>query len=171
MIGAFAFGGLLVGLAGILAASRFDSPDATYGTGFELEVITGVLLGGVSFAGGEGTVPGAVLGVLALTLIDSGLVAIGIDPFYSDVVQGGLLIAAVAADQVAHVQRERFQKAMAMREQVRLMEERIAASGAAGASRRRRRTARGRRTSSGRPDRRARAQARSRRAQTSSTRL
>ncbi len=134
VIGAFAFGGLLVGLAGILAASRFDSPDATYGTGFELDVITGVLLGGVSFAGGEGTVPGAVLGVLALTLIDSGLVAIGIDPFYSDVVQGGLLIAAVSADQVAHVQRERFQKSMAMREQVRLMEERIAASDAAGAT-------------------------------------
>jgi ribose/xylose/arabinose/galactoside ABC-type transport system permease subunit len=132
VIGAFAFGGLLVGLAGVLAASRFDSPDATYGTGFELDVITGVLLGGVSFAGGEGTVPGAVLGVLALTLIDSGLVAIGIDPFYSDVVQGGLLIAAVSADQVAHVQRERFQKAMAMREQVRLAEERVAALAADG---------------------------------------
>ena len=43
-------------LAGVLAAGRYGSPDATYGTGFELVVITGVLLGGVSFAGGEGSV-------------------------------------------------------------------------------------------------------------------
>lgn len=123
-IGAFVVGGLLVGLSGVLAASRFDAPDPTYGTGFELEVITGVLLGGVSFAGGEGSVFGAMLGVLALSLIDAGLVSIGIDPFYSDVVQGGLLILAVSFDQVAHVQRERYQKAMAMREQARVIEER-----------------------------------------------
>jgi ribose transport system permease protein len=123
-IGAFIVGGLLVGVSGILAASRFDTPDPTYGTGFELEVITGVLLGGVSFAGGEGSVFGALLGVLSLSLIDSGLVAIGVDPFYSDVVQGSLLIAAVSFDQIAHVQRERYQKAMAMREQARMLEER-----------------------------------------------
>jgi ribose/xylose/arabinose/galactoside ABC-type transport system permease subunit len=123
-IGAFIVGGLLVGLSGILAASRFDTPDPTYGTGFELQVITGVLLGGVSFAGGEGSVFGALLGVLALSLIDAGLVSIGVDPFYSDVVQGSLLITAVSFDQLAHVQRERYQKAMAMREQARMLEER-----------------------------------------------
>jgi hypothetical protein len=65
-----------------------------------------------------------MLGVLALTLIDAGLVSIGIDPYYSDVVQGGLLILAVSLDQVAHYQRERYQKAMAMREQARVLEER-----------------------------------------------
>lgn len=123
-IGAFIVGGLLVGLSGILAASRFDTPDPTYGTGFELQVITGVLLGGVSFAGGEGSVFGAMLGVLALNLIDAGLVSIGVDPFYSDVVQGSLLIVAVSFDQIAHVQREHYQKAMAMREQARMLEER-----------------------------------------------
>ena len=172
MIGAFIVGGLLVGLAGILAASRFDTPDPTYGTGFELEVITGVLLGGVSFAGGEGSVLGAMLGVLALTLIDAGLVSIGIDPFYSDVVQGGLLIAAVSFDQVAHVQRERYQKSMAMREQARMIEERIAASGAGGATAVAAQdwTAAGGLRAAG-LTRRARPQARSRRAQTSSTRL
>ena len=123
-IGAFIVGGLLVGVAGILAASRFDTPDPTYGTSFELEVITGVLLGGVSFAGGEGSIFGALLGVLSLSLIDAGLVSIGVDPFYSDVVQGSLLIAAVSFDQIAHVQRERYQKTMAMREQARVLEER-----------------------------------------------
>ena len=123
-IGAFVYGGLLTGLAGVLAASRFDQPDPGYGRGFELDVITGVLLGGVSFAGGEGSIFGAMVGVLALALIDSGLVALGVDAFYSDVVKGGLLILAVSFDQVAHVQRERYQKAMAMREQARILEER-----------------------------------------------
>ena len=123
-IGAFVFGGCMAGLAGVVTASRFDTPDPTYGVGFELVVITGVLLGGVSFAGGEGSILGAMLGVLALTIIDAGLVSIGIDPYYSDVVQGGLLIVAVSLDQVMHVQRERYQKAMAMREQARMLEER-----------------------------------------------
>ena len=117
VIGSFAFGGAMVGLAGILAAGRYGAPDSTYGVGFELIVITGVLLGGVSFAGGEGSVQGAVLGVFALTIIDSGIVAIGLNPYYSDVVQGTLLILAVGADQVAHRQRERFQKAIGMRDQ------------------------------------------------------
>src|SRR5262245_8520890 len=119
VIGSFAFGGAMVGIAGVLAAGRYGSPDATYGGGFELVVITGVLLGGVSFAGGEGSVAGAVLGVFALTVIASGIVAIGLNPYYSEVVSGALLIAAVAADQIAHVQRERFQKATALREQAR----------------------------------------------------
>jgi ribose/xylose/arabinose/galactoside ABC-type transport system permease subunit len=122
-IGAFVYGGLLTGLAGVVTASRFDAPDPTYGVGFELVVITGVLLGGVSFAGGEGSIIGGLLGVLALTLIDAGIVSLGINPYYSSVVQGGLLIIAVSLDQVAHVQRERYQKAMAMREQQRLLEE------------------------------------------------
>jgi ribose transport system permease protein len=133
-IGAFIAGGLLVGLSGVLAASRFDTPDPTYGTGFELQVITGVLLGGVSFAGGEGSIFGAMLGVLALNLIDAGLVSIGVDPFYSDVVQGSLLIIAVSFDQIAHTQRERYQKAMAMREQARMLEERRQTAGDAPAA-------------------------------------
>jgi ribose transport system permease protein len=122
-IGAFIYGGLLTGLAGVVSASRFDAPDPTYGIGFELVVITGVLLGGVSFAGGEGSILGGLLGVLALTLIDAGIVSLGINPYYSSVVQGGLLIIAVSLDQIAHIQRERYQKAMAMREQTRLLDE------------------------------------------------
>lgn len=124
-IGAFVFSGLLVGLAGILAASRFGSPDATYGVGFELVVITGVILGGVSFAGGEGGVIGAMLGVAMLSLIDAGIVSLGVDAYYAEVVKGAILIIAVSADQIALSQRERLQKSMAMREQARLEEERL----------------------------------------------
>jgi ribose/xylose/arabinose/galactoside ABC-type transport system permease subunit len=124
-IAVYVFSGLLVGLAGILAASRFGSPDATYGVGFELVVITGVILGGVSFAGGEGGVIGAILGVMMLSLIDAGIVSLEVDAYYAEVVKGAILIIAVSADQFAHRQRERLQKAMAIREQARLAEERL----------------------------------------------
>ena len=124
-IGMFVFSGLLVGFAGILAASRFGQPDATYGVGFELVVITGVILGGVSFAGGEGGVVGAMLGVLMLSLIDAGIVSLEVDAYYAEVVKGAILITAVSADQFAHRQRDRLQKAMAIREQARLEEERL----------------------------------------------
>jgi ribose transport system permease protein len=123
-IGVFVLSGLLVGLAGVLAASRFGSPDATYGVGFELVVITGVILGGVSFAGGEGGVIGAILGIAMLSVIDAGIVSLGVDAYYAEVVKGAILIIAVSADQFTHIQRERFQKTMAMREQARLEEER-----------------------------------------------
>jgi ribose transport system permease protein len=124
-IGVFVFSGLLVGVAGVLAASRFGSPDATYGVGFELVVITGVILGGVSFSGGEGGVIGAMLGVAMLSLIDAGIVSLEVDAYYAEVVKGAILIIAVSADQFAQSQRERLQKAMAMREQARIEEERL----------------------------------------------
>jgi ribose/xylose/arabinose/galactoside ABC-type transport system permease subunit len=123
-VGVFVVGGLLVGLAGVLAGSRFGSPDATYGVGFELVVITGVILGGVSFAGGEGGVIGAMIGVAMLSVIDAGIVSLGVDAYYAEVVKGAILIIAVSADQFAQVQRERFQKTMAMREYARVLEER-----------------------------------------------
>lgn len=117
VIGSFVASGLLVGLAGILAAGRFGTPDSTYGNGWELIVITGVLLGGVSFSGGEGSVVGAVLGVLVLTILDSGIVALGINPYWSQVVQGLILILVVVGHQVVHGQQSRFQRRLAVREQ------------------------------------------------------
>ena len=69
VIGAFIVNGLLVGLAGVLEASLYGSPDATFGIGFELQVITAVIVGGVSFAGGEGGVVRAMLGALLLEAV------------------------------------------------------------------------------------------------------
>ena len=124
VIGCFVFTGLLSGLAGTLVGSEFGAPDATYSANVVLTVITGVILGGVSFAGGEGGVIGAMLGVAMLALIDGSIVALGIDPYYAGVVKGAILILAVSADQFAQVSRDRRQKAMAIREQARLEEQR-----------------------------------------------
>ena len=80
-------------------------------------------LGGLNYLLGK---PDAAMDYLKdafRVLIDAGIVSLGINPYYSSVVQGGLLIIAVSLDQVAHIQRERYQKAMAMREQSRLLDE------------------------------------------------
>lgn len=116
VLGLFAVNGLAVGLAGVLAASRFGSADPSFGVGFELDVITAVILGGVAFSGGEGGIGGVILAVALLGVINSGLISLGVDPYYTNVVKGGVLIVAVAIDQLAHDQRERYQRHLAMRE-------------------------------------------------------
>jgi ribose/xylose/arabinose/galactoside ABC-type transport system permease subunit len=119
VLASFAVNGVAVGLAGVLAASRFASADPSFGTGFELDVITAVILGGVAFTGGEGGIGGVILAVALLGVINSGLVSLGVNPFYTNVVKGAVLIIAVALDQLAHEQRERYQKYLAMRERRR----------------------------------------------------
>jgi ribose transport system permease protein len=115
----FFFNGAVAGLAGVLTASRFGTADPTYGVNFELSVITAVVLGGIAFSGGEGSIFGALLGVVFVTLINSGVVAIGINAYYGTMVQGIALIVAVGLDQAVIEQRERHRRAIAMREQQR----------------------------------------------------
>ena len=123
-IGVFIVSGLLVGLAGMLQASLFGAPDDTFGVGFELQVITAVIVGGVSFAGGEGGILRAILGCALLQAVNGAVVFLGIVPSWADIITGAILIVAVSLDQIVHRQRERYQKAMAMRDMARFNEER-----------------------------------------------
>jgi ribose/xylose/arabinose/galactoside ABC-type transport system permease subunit len=116
VLATFAVNGLLVGLAATLAASRFEGADPNFGLNMELDVITAVILGGVAFTGGEGGVGGVVLAVMLLGVINSGIISIGIDPFYANIVKGAVLIIAVAIDQLVLEQRERYRRSMAMRD-------------------------------------------------------
>jgi ribose/xylose/arabinose/galactoside ABC-type transport system permease subunit len=117
VLGAFLFNGAIVGLAGVLTASRFAAADPSYGVMFELDVLTAVILGGVAFNGGEGSIGGALLGVAFITIVNSGLVVLGINAYYGDIVKGGALIVAVALDQLVLEQRERHRRMVAMREE------------------------------------------------------
>jgi ribose transport system permease protein len=124
VIGAFIVSGLLVGLTGVLEASLYGVPDDTFGTGFELSVITGVLVGGVSFAGGSGGIGRAMIGCLLLQVVSGAIVSFGINPYWSNVLTGGILIIAVSSDQIVQRQRTQYQKMMAMREAAALAGER-----------------------------------------------
>ncbi len=104
----------------MLTASRFDAADPSYGVMFELDVLTAVILGGVAFSGGEGSVGGALLGVAFITVVNSGLVVLGINAYYGDIIKGGALIVAVGLDQLVLEQRERHRRMVAMREEAQI---------------------------------------------------
>ena len=116
VIGLFIVNGVVVAISGGLAASRFGTATVTFGIGFELDVITAVILGGVAFTGGRGNILGVILAVLFLGVINSGLIAVGVDPFWTDVVKGGALVFSIGLEQVAEEHNERHRKRMAMAE-------------------------------------------------------
>ncbi|TDC27174.1 ABC transporter permease [Streptomyces sp. 8K308] len=90
--------GMAAALAGVLVATRLGTGSSNQGVGFELTVITAVVLGGTSLFGGRGSVLGSVLGVLALGFIENGLQLSHVNPFYVQIVQGTILLAAVLAN-------------------------------------------------------------------------
>jgi ribose/xylose/arabinose/galactoside ABC-type transport system permease subunit len=90
--------GLLAGLAGIVQASRVATGQSSAGTGDELRVIAAVIIGGASFAGGVGTVLGAVLGAAIMGVLLQGLVMLRVDPNWHGFVAGAVIIGAVAVD-------------------------------------------------------------------------
>lgn len=94
----FLVSGTVAGLAGVLAVARFGTVDATMGTGYELQVISAVVVGGVAIFGGSGTVAGAALGALLLSTIGSALEVVHIAQFWQQAITGALLIAAIALD-------------------------------------------------------------------------
>jgi Ribose/xylose/arabinose/galactoside ABC-type transport systems, permease components len=94
----FVANGLLVGLASVLYASKFTAIQSNAGQGFELIVITSAVVGGVSILGGSGTVFGALLGALLLSLIGTVSIFLQVSPFWLQAVQGLLILMTVLAD-------------------------------------------------------------------------
>jgi rhamnose transport system permease protein len=101
---AFAISGTLAGIAGVLWAARFGTIDSTAGTGYELQVVAAVVVGGVAIFGGSGTVVGAALGALLLNAINDSLYVLGISSYWDQAIAGLLLIAAIALDRGINVQ-------------------------------------------------------------------
>jgi rhamnose transport system permease protein len=95
---AFLISGGLAGLAGALFLSEYATVNSTGGTGYELQVISAVVVGGVAIFGGSGTVFGAALGALLLNTINQALVALRISSFWNTAIAGALLLAAIAFD-------------------------------------------------------------------------
>jgi ribose transport system permease protein len=98
-VAAYALGGLLAGLAGLVEAGRLSSGNPTAGMGYELDVVTAVVVGGASLSGGEGRVSGTLLGALLIAVLHNGANLLGIDPFDQNIYIGLLIIGAVALDQ------------------------------------------------------------------------
>lgn len=97
-LGTFVLSGLLAGAAGVLLASRLGAVQAFLGNGYEFIAIAGAVLGGVSLAGGRGSVWAAVAGGLMLATLQQGLRLNGVDPVYFSIVTGLCIVAGVVFD-------------------------------------------------------------------------
>ncbi len=95
---AYVLTGVLAAFAGIVFTARMGSASCQAGTGWELRVITAVILGGASLKGGSGTVLGTFLGVFLMALLSNALVLLGVDIYWQQFVVGVVLISAVVID-------------------------------------------------------------------------
>lgn len=99
--------GGLAGLSGVLSLAYFQSGDPTVGTGIEIQVIAAAIIGGTAVSGGSGSVPGALLGALIVSVITSGIVFFGVSPLWGNVVTGAVIILAVGSDALLRHRRSR----------------------------------------------------------------
>lgn len=89
---------LCAGIAGIMMLSRLNSGQPTTGDGLEMQVVTAVVLGGISINGGEGKLMGVIFGVLIIGVLQNGLILLSVSSYWQMVVQGAVLLFAVAFD-------------------------------------------------------------------------
>ena len=98
-IGIYVICGLLTGLASTIEAGRLATIQPAGGNGYELLAIGAVVVGGTSLFGGEGSIIATLIGALMVTTIRNGLNILGVNAFWQYVVNGAVIIAAVAIDQ------------------------------------------------------------------------
>lgn len=100
---AFTVSGAIAGVAGVLWAAQYQTIDSTAGTGYELQVIAAVVVGGVAIFGGSGSAVGAAVGALLLQTISSALNVLGIPPLWIQAIAGLLLLLAITLDRAISV--------------------------------------------------------------------
>ncbi|MFC6361396.1 ribose ABC transporter permease [Tatumella punctata] len=90
--------GMLAALAGIIEVARLSSAQPTAGTGYELDAIAAVVLGGTSLTGGKGRITGTLIGALILGFLNNGLNLLGVSSYYQMIVKEVVILLAVLAD-------------------------------------------------------------------------
>jgi ribose transport system permease protein len=94
----YSISGLFSGLGGAMSASRLYGANGNWGTGYELDAIAAVVLGGTSLSGGVGAIGGTVIGALIIGVMNNGLTILGLSSFWQYVAKGIVIVLAVMLD-------------------------------------------------------------------------
>lgn len=95
---AYGFSGVFAALSGMILLSRLGSAQPTIGTGYELDAIAAVAVGGTSLSGWRGKIMGTLIGVLIIAVLNNGLNIIGVSSYYQSIVKGFVILIAVLSD-------------------------------------------------------------------------
>jgi ribose transport system permease protein len=94
----YSIAGALAAVGGIMVTSRLDSAQPNAGSGYELDAIAAVVIGGTSLSGGKGSIGGTVMGAVIIGVLNNGLVLLNVSPFWQQVVKGAVILVAVIID-------------------------------------------------------------------------
>lgn len=94
----YSVSGFMASLSGLILVSRLGSAQPTLGSGYELDAIAAVALGGTSMTGGRGKITGTLIGILIIAVLNNGLNIIGVSSYYQDVVKALVIFLAVISD-------------------------------------------------------------------------
>lgn len=97
----YTLAGVLSAVAGLLVTARLDSAQPNAGTGYELDSIAAVVIGGTSLSGGKGSIMGTVIGALIIGVLNNGLVLLNVSPFWQQVIKGLVILLAVILDKIS----------------------------------------------------------------------
>jgi ribose transport system permease protein len=95
----YVFSGLVAGIAALISVGYYGGATSGDGQGYELNVIAAAVVGGASLSGGRGSALGALLGAVVIQLITAGIVTLGINQNYSQIIIGAVVIVAVVLNQ------------------------------------------------------------------------
>lgn len=112
---AYVMMGILCGIGGIVFAARMNSGQPASCVNLEFDAITAVILGGVSFAGGVGSMGGTVLGIILIQAFNMGLTMVNVPSFWQYVARGGLLLFALTSDYLRKRNRDKSLLAASMK--------------------------------------------------------
>jgi len=101
MYGVYGLCGLLSAMAGLVLLSRVNSGQPKAGEGYEMDIITAVVLGGVSTTGGEGKIVNVIMGLLLMGILLNGMVIMNIPDYYQRLVKGFVLLLAISYDKIS----------------------------------------------------------------------
>lgn len=105
IISIYALSGMIVGLAGLVLASRLGMVRADSGTGYELQALAACIIGGITFEGGRGSLVGAFLGVLLLGIMYNAMNIIGVSSYMQTIFLGAIIVIATVISNIGRMRR------------------------------------------------------------------